>query len=360
MAEFDPAFWTNANAKRAQINTADAERSAGQFFATRDAARSGMGFMNSMREGMKNREAVFDPMFALKQSEMQANIAGRAMQIQEGILSSQIKKAQIDDEAADNLAFSKVAGLKTWEEKANALNTIVPKSARGIQQANMMRLQLTQLRMSDYTSRAMTSIAQKNPALALRISAMEQGSPEWIAAIEEGAAIDNKPQGIAITLPSGKTVEAVYNAKGGGYTLVQDQAEKLKTITETLGAKEKSALSVFYNKEAAKLEAEASGLERSARETDKKAAAALREEAASYRKKLEGFSSPVPATAPTPSTTPKITSRADFDLRLNQYNSARKLAKSKEEVSRLEKLWEETGAAAYARDNGIELKTVPK
>lgn len=357
MAEFDPAFWTNANAKRAQINTAEAERSAGQFFATRDARNSGMGFMDSMREGMKNREAVFDPMFELKKMKLQTEIKSAAQRMQEDILSSKIKQQQIDDEAADNLALSNVAKFQTWEEKANALNTIVPKSARGIQQANMMRLQLSQLRMADYSSRAMASIAQKNPALALKISSMEPNSPEWIAAIEEGAAVDNKPQGIAITLPSGKTVEAVYNAKGGGYTLVQDQAEKLKTITETLGAKEKSALSVFYNKEAAKLEAEAAGLERSTRETDKKAAAGLREEAASYRKKLEGFSTP--QSEPTATTAPKMT-RADFDLRLNQYNAARKLAKTKEEVDRLDKIWESTGAAAFARDNGIKLTIAPK
>jgi len=189
MAEFDPAFWTNANAKRAQINTAEAERSAGQFFATRDARNSGMGFMDSMREGMKNREAVFDPMFELKKEEMQAGIKMKAQQFQEAILSNKIKQAQIDDEAADNLAFSKLSEFKTWDERIKALNEIVPRSARGIQQATQMRLQLTQLRQMDAASRAESKLTAKQLAAANRF---ERGSEEWWKAVDE--AETQKPQ----------------------------------------------------------------------------------------------------------------------------------------------------------------------
>lgn len=182
MAEFDPAFWTNANAKRAQINTAEAERSAGQFFATRDARNSGMGFMDSMREGMKNREAVFDPMFELKKKQMEAQILGTAAQMADHIRSLEIKKQQMADEQEDNNALAGLSKFKTWDEKARALAEITPKSARGIQQVTQLRLQLAQLKSMDAASRA---VMKMTPQQLAAVNRYEQGSDEWWAAVDK-------------------------------------------------------------------------------------------------------------------------------------------------------------------------------
>lgn len=180
--EFDAVQWAQINAPRGTGRDFNADFA--EAVETREGLRSGMAPNQAVMRGMRARQAALDPMFELKKSQAMLNIATTAQQFQENILSSQIKKQQIDDEAADTLALSTVTKLPTWDEKLKALTEITPRSARGIQQASQLRLQLSQLRQMDWSSKAMLSIAQKNPALAMRLSTMDPTSPEFLDAVK--------------------------------------------------------------------------------------------------------------------------------------------------------------------------------
>lgn len=195
--EFDAVQWAQINAPRGTGRDFNADFA--EAVETREGLRSGMAPNQAVMRGMRARQAALDPMFELKKSQAMLNIATTAQQFQENILSSQIKKQQIDDEAADTLALSTVTKLPTWDEKLKALTEITPRSARGIQQASQLRLQLSQLRQMDWSSKAMLSIAQKNPALAMRLSTMDPNSPEFIDAVQQ-ASIKEAAQPETVTL----------------------------------------------------------------------------------------------------------------------------------------------------------------
>ena len=108
MAEFDPMQWLALAEQRRKNGKVETEEMAGQFFATRDARRQGMGFMDSMQAGLKNRQAVMDPMFEMKKQQFQLGVLETASKIQQQMLSGQIRQKQLDDEAADNLSAANI------------------------------------------------------------------------------------------------------------------------------------------------------------------------------------------------------------------------------------------------------------
>lgn len=195
--DFDAVQWAQINAPRESKRDFNADFV--EAVETQEGLRSGMTPNDAVIRGMQARQTRLDPMFELKKSQAMLNIASTAQQFQENILSSQIKRQQIDDEAADTLALSTVTKMQTWDEKLKALTEITPRSARGIQQASQLRLQLSQLRQMDWSSKAMLSIAQKNPALAWRLSRMDPNSPEFIDAIQT-ASIKEATQPETVTL----------------------------------------------------------------------------------------------------------------------------------------------------------------
>lgn len=178
--DFNAETWAQINAPRTPKRDFNADFV--EAVETREGMRSGMAPNQAVIRGMQARQTVLDPMFELKKSQAMLNIASTAQQFQENILSSQIKQRQIEDEAADTLALSGITKFPTWEEKMKALTEITPRSARGIQQAVQMRLQLSQLRAMDTASKA---FAKLTPQQMARVNQFEQGTTEWWDAIEE-------------------------------------------------------------------------------------------------------------------------------------------------------------------------------
>lgn len=288
--DFNASQWAGINTRQPEKRDFNADFA--EAAVTQEGFNRGLSPNKAVMGGMRSRQAAMDPMYELKRSQAMLGIATAAQQFQEGILSSQIKRQQIDDEAADTLALSGLSKLKTWEEKSQALMDIVPKSARGIQQASQMRLQLSQLRQMDWTSRAMLKIADKNPALAFRLGKMDPDSQEYVDAIQEAGSTTLRAGSIEVDqnylnrvrqsgdLNAIAEVERAYNSK---YPSLD---ERQAINVATLNAREKSDLRRTWEKAAAVLDAEVAELEQGTSATSKKYAAGARARAQSFRDRI--------------------------------------------------------------------------
>lgn len=184
MTEFNAMEWLKAADQRAAEGKASAEETAGQFFASRDAVRKGAGFLDTMQAGLKNRQAVMDPLFELKKAKMQTDILQAASGFQQQILSNKIRQKQLDDEAADDLSAANIIRDYSgdMDKQLEALNTTFWKTPRGIQNATQWRLQIARIKSADAASKAVSKLT---PQQLAAVSQYEQGSAEWWNAIEK-------------------------------------------------------------------------------------------------------------------------------------------------------------------------------
>lgn len=313
--EFNAAQWAGINTRQPEKRDFNADYA--EAAETQEGFNRGLSPNKAVMGGMRARQAALDPMYELKRSQAMLSIATTAQQYQENILSSQIKVRQIDDEAADTLAFSKVAEMGTWQERSEALSRIVPRSAKGVHMGVAMRQQLGQLRMQDWTSRAMLRIAEKNPGLAMRLSTMDPASPEFLDAIQEAASqTDVIPVIKNIQGDGGVSANALINPKTGAFQVIPEAGAKVNEARELATIRAESSLSTFLSKQEATFDAQAAALEGSTRESDKKYAKELRAQAQSFRDKRTtlGKEEAAPASTNAPASSMNFIFNKDGQL----------------------------------------------
>lgn len=149
---------------------------AGQLFGA--ALRQKRGFEHD-KEMAQN-----DPLIEMKRLQFKTQLAESASRLADSELSRRMKQNQIDSEAADKLAFTKILTSAKGDDDAmlNALGETQWQSPMGRDNATQLRLATVARKSRDAFSKA---LAKMTPQGIARVSKFEAGSVEAWNAIEE-------------------------------------------------------------------------------------------------------------------------------------------------------------------------------
>lgn len=295
---FDAVQWAQINAPQGSKRDFNADFV--EAVETREGLRSGMSPNQSVMRGMRARQTALDPMFELKKSQAMLNIATTAQQFQQGILSSEIKRKQIDDEAADDLNSARI--IKQFggkpKEMLEALNSTFWKSARGIQNAVQMRLQLSELMDMDEVSQIYSKLDGVQRA---QLYGLEKGSQEWMGKVrnfprsQAAGSLQVDKEWLDSVRASGDAT-SIADAERMFKSKYPSLDERKAREMDTIAARAESSLSAFYARQEAEFESQAANLESSGTERDKQDAAALRAQAKTFKDKRASLGSGTAAT----------------------------------------------------------------